>query len=83
MYPQLQGIDLRLDVPRLDVPVYILDGKAELPARRDLVLAWYEMLDAPIKRLYTFDNAGHSVAFEQFEALEQILIETVLPETYP
>lgn len=81
MYPQLQEIDFRRDVRRLDVPVYILDGAAELPARRDLALAWYEQLDAPIKRLYTFENSGHSVAFEQFEALEQILTETVLVET--
>ena len=35
MYPQLQGIDFRRDVPRLEVPVYILDGEAELAARRD------------------------------------------------
>lgn len=83
MYPQLQGIDFRQDVTRLDVPVYILDGAMELAARRDLVLAWYEQLDAPQKQLYTFDNAGHSVAFEQFSALHQILVETVLPQTYP
>jgi pimeloyl-ACP methyl ester carboxylesterase len=83
MYPQLQEIDFRQDVPQLDVPVYILDGAAELPARRDLALAWYDQLEAPIKRIYTFDNAGHSVAFEQFSALHQILTETILPETYP
>ena len=83
MYPQLQEVDFRQDVPRLDVPVYILDGAAELPARRDLALAWYDQLDAPIKRIYTFDDAGHSVAFEQFSALHQILTETILPETYP
>ncbi|MBE2221361.1 MAG: alpha/beta hydrolase [Anaerolineae bacterium] len=83
MYPQLQEIDFRQDVPRLDVPVYILDGAAELTARRDLALAWYNQLDAPSKQIYTFDNAGHSVAFEQFSALHQILTETVLPETYP
>ena len=82
MYPQLQGIDFRQDVPSLDVPVYILDGAAELAARRDLVLAWYDQLEAPSKQIYTFDNAGHSVAFEQFSTLHQILIETVLPETY-
>jgi pimeloyl-ACP methyl ester carboxylesterase len=82
MYPQLQEIDFRQDVPSLDVPVYILDGAAELAARRDLVLAWYDQLEAPSKRIYTFDNAGHSVAFEQFSTLHQILIETVLPETY-
>ena len=83
MYPQLQEIDFRQDVPRLEVPVYILDGAAELDARRDLALAWYNQLEAPAKRLYTFDNAGHSVAFEQFTALHQILTETILPETYP
>lgn len=81
MYPQLQEIDFRRDVPRLEVPVYILDGAAELPARRDLALAWCAQLDAPIKRLYTFENGGHSVAFEQFEALQQILTTTVLAET--
>ena len=83
MYPQLQAIDFRQDVHRLDLPVYMLDGAAELMARRDLALAWYDQLDAPIKRIYTFDDAGHSVAFEQFSALHQILTETILPETYP
>lgn len=82
MYPQIQEIDFRQDVPRLDVPVYILDGEAELAARRELALEWYEMLEAPVKRLYSFENGGHSVAFEQFEALEEILVGTVLPETY-
>jgi proline iminopeptidase len=83
LYPQIQHIDFRQDVLQLDVPVYLLDGAAELPARRDLALEWYEMLDAPSKQLYTFANGGHSVAFEQFEALHDILTGTVLPETYP
>lgn len=83
MYPQLQEIDFRQDVTQLDVPVYILDGAMELEARRDLALAWYGQLDAPRKQLYTFDNAGHSVAFEQFAAIHHILTETVLPDTYP
>ena len=83
MYPQLQEIDFRRDVPRLATPVYLLDGKAELMARRTLALAWYAMLEAPIKRIYSFENAAHSVAFEQYEALQQIFRETILPETYP
>ena len=82
MYPQLQEIDFRQDVPRLDVPVIILDGAAELAARRELALAWYEQLDAPSKRIYTFENAGHSVAFEQFSELRRILTETVMVESY-
>lgn len=36
MYPQLQGIDFRWDAVQLDVPVYSLDGQAELALRRNL-----------------------------------------------
>jgi len=82
LYPQLQEIDFRQDVPRLDVPLYILDGAAELSARRDLALEWFNQVNAPIKRLLTFDNAAHAPAFEHFEAFTDIMTETVLPETY-
>ena len=45
MYPQLYGIDFRRDVARLEVPVYVLDGAAELDGRRDLALDWFEGFD--------------------------------------
>jgi proline iminopeptidase len=81
MYPQLQTIDFRQTVKQLEVPVYLLDGEAELKARRALALEWFNALKAPRKQLFRFENAGHSVAFEQFEALSRILTETILPET--
>ncbi|MBX0330547.1 alpha/beta hydrolase [Oscillochloris sp. ZM17-4] len=82
LYPQLQEVDFRRDVPRLDTPVYILDGTAELAARRDLTQEWFGALEAPTKRMFTLDNAAHSVAFEQFAQFGTIMRETVLPETY-
>jgi len=83
MYPQLQDIDLRTTAPRLEVPYYMLDGAAELTARRDLALEWYAQLDAPTKRRYTFENSAHSVAQEQFVAFRDILLDTIVPETQP
>jgi pimeloyl-ACP methyl ester carboxylesterase len=82
MWPQMLGIDFRQQVQTLDVPVYILNGEHELAARRDLAVEWFDRLEAPRKRLYTLENAGHSVAFEQFETLSEILNDTILPETY-
>jgi proline iminopeptidase len=82
MYPQLQNIDFRQTVKQLEVPVYLLDGTAELKARRDLALEWFNELNAPRKQLFRFENAGHSVAFEQFEAFSRILTDTIVPETY-
>ncbi|NUU18515.1 alpha/beta hydrolase [Cellulomonas humilata] len=79
MYPQIQGLDLRQEVPRLEVPVFVLDGAAELDGRRDLALEWYAALDAPQKRLVTFQDAAHAVAFEQAGAVDRLLVEEVLP----
>ncbi|NTW96926.1 MAG: alpha/beta hydrolase [Oscillochloris sp.] len=82
LYPQLQALDFRRDVKRLEVPVYLLDGKAELSARRDLALEWFSALQAPGKQLFPIENAAHSVAFEQFEQFDTMMRETVLPATY-
>ena len=72
-----------MPVARDDLRRDRLDGEAELVARRDLMLEWYERLEAPAKRRYSFPDAAHAVAFEEFEALGPILTEEVLPATYP
>lgn len=79
VYPQIQDLDLRRDVPRLDVPVFVLDGAAEMDARRDLALEWFARLEAPRKELVTFEGAAHAVAFEQADAVERLLVREVLP----
>jgi len=82
MYPQLQNIDFRQTVKQLEVPVYLLVGAAELKGRSDLATEWFDMLKAPRKQRFTFENSSHSVAFEQFEAFSKIMTETILPKTY-
>jgi pimeloyl-ACP methyl ester carboxylesterase len=82
MYPQLQGIDFRADVPRLEVPVWVLDGAHELRGRRELAREWFEGLAAPRKELVTYDRAGHAVAFEEADALHRLLVDEILPATY-
>lgn len=77
MYPQLQGVDLRREAPRLEVPVFILCGDHELAARTDPARAWFDRLEAPAKRWYQLPDAGHSVAFEQAGELRRILREDV------
>jgi proline iminopeptidase len=82
LYPQLQEIDFREDVPSLEVPVYLLDGEHELRGRRELAHEWFGMLEAPEKQMFTFENAGHSVAFEHADDLHRILLDEILPATY-
>ena len=82
MYPQLQGVDLRSDVPALAVPVYLLDGANELAARRALSHEWFDGLAAPHKELITYENAGHAVVFEELDAFHRLMVETIVPATY-
>ncbi len=81
MYPQLYDLDFRTSARTLDVPVWILDGAAELDGRRTLALEWFDELQAPEKHLVTFDGAAHSVAFEQADAVLRVLLEQVVPAT--
>ncbi len=82
MYPQLQDIDFRTDVPELAVPLYLLDGENELGGRRELAHEWFDRLTAPHKELITYADAGHAVAFEQADAFLRLMIDEIVPATY-
>lgn len=82
MYPQAQGIDLRREVTRLEVPVYLVQGRHELDARTSLVPEWLDGLEAPSKSLTWFEDAGHATAFEEFRRFHRLMTDTVLAETY-
>jgi pimeloyl-ACP methyl ester carboxylesterase len=82
LYPQWQSIDLRRTAERLQVPVYLFTGSHELAARRDLADEWFRALQAPAKRLYSYQDAGHATAFEHFRDFHRIMLDTIVPATY-
>ena len=82
MYPQLYGLDLRESAARLEVPVWMLDGAAELEGRRSIALDWFEKLEAPSKECVTYEDAAHSVAFEQADEVQRLLNDVIVPATY-
>ena len=79
MYPQIQTVDLRRDVPRLQVPVYLVEGRHELRARLDPARAWFAMLGAPAKQWVEFRGSGHVPHFEEYARFRELLLGTVLP----
>jgi len=69
LYPQLQDIDFRVDVPRLEVPVYLVQGGHEARGSAQLADEWFAGLSAPTKQLIIFDTSGHRPVFEQPETV--------------
>jgi pimeloyl-ACP methyl ester carboxylesterase len=84
LYPQLQDLDFRQDIPNLDVPVYIVTGAHEARGRAVLAQEWFEILKAPSKELFVFENSGHRPIFEEpaafAEVMQQVLAATDLNE---
>lgn len=81
LYPQLQDIDFRRDVTRLEVPVFFAQGAHEADGRAEPFAEWYPMLDAPTKQLTVFDTSGHRPLFEQPDRFVEFMVDTVLAGT--
>ena len=60
LYPQLADTDFRIQVPSLDVPVYLVEGKHEAAGRETLARQWFDLLSAPSKEYVVFENSGHT-----------------------
>ncbi|WP_229076425.1 alpha/beta fold hydrolase [Actinoplanes sp. DH11] len=75
LYPKLQSVDLRRDVPRLAVPAWFVQGSEEMRGLEELFTPWYEQLQAPAKRLFVVPGAGHRAMFEQPDRFVAIMAE--------
>lgn len=70
--------DIAAKVPKLEIPVYFLSGKYDLTVNKDLSKKYLEMIEAPVKGFYTFNESAHSPMFEEPQRLKEILIKDVL-----
>ncbi|NJN20198.1 MAG: alpha/beta hydrolase [Leptolyngbya sp. RL_3_1] len=77
LYPQLQEIDFRRDVPELKVPVYMVLGQYEARGRSVLADEWFEKLKAPMKEAIIFEQSSHRPLFEEPEAFAALMIQVL------
>lgn len=74
LYPQIQELDLRVDAPRLEVPVMLVEGHHEIPPRRLPAQEWFDLLEAPDKSWIELDTSGHRANFEQPAAFTEAVV---------
>lgn len=67
-------IDLFVQVPRLEVPVYFLVGRHDVIVAHELARHYYDALEAPRgKTFITFERSGHWPHLEESELFRAIL----------
>lgn len=81
LWEQILQIDLRKVVPRLQIPVYFLEGKYDYTCNTELAREYFRALDAPLKGFYEFDDSAHSPIFEQQTQVHRVLQVDVLTGT--
>lgn len=81
LYPQLQSIDFREDVPELGIPFVMVTGEHEARGRATLANEWFEILEAPDKASHVFEGAGHRPHFDQPARFAEVMRD-VLAATY-
>jgi pimeloyl-ACP methyl ester carboxylesterase len=83
VWSQLWEVDLRKQVPHIEVPVYFLEGRHDVNAPPELVEDYLQMLDAPHKELIWFEHSGHSPWVEEPQKVMDVMINRVLAKTAP
>jgi pimeloyl-ACP methyl ester carboxylesterase len=78
LYPQLQEIEFRRDARRLDVPVYLVQGRHEAAGRAVLANEWFRQLRAPHKQLTVLATSGHRPLFEQPREFHRFMVDAVV-----
>lgn len=75
---EVLALDMTEAVPSLSVPAYFISGRHDLTVNRDLSEEYFNKLECPLKRFYTFENSAHSPMFEEPEKFLEIMTGDVL-----
>lgn len=81
VWDKMLTTDLSKQVTKLEIPVYFLEGIYDYTCNYSLAKSYFEILEAPVKGFYTFDNSAHSPMFEEPVKMMQIFREDVLKGT--
>ncbi len=83
VYPQLDALDLRTEVPRVEVPVYFVKGRWDVNAVNSLAEEYFAMLEAPRKEWIWFENSAHTPSWDEPAHFVNVMVNTVLAQTLP
>jgi pimeloyl-ACP methyl ester carboxylesterase len=80
LWQKLVVTDLTRKVQKLEIPVYLFHGIYDYTTSYTLAKDYFEKLEAPKKRFYTFEQSAHSPLFEEPERMQQILQTEILTD---
>jgi pimeloyl-ACP methyl ester carboxylesterase len=75
LLPELATLDLVDSVPRLDVPVVMVQGRLDQVAPGDAAQHYFNSLEAQTKELVWFENSAHTPQLEEPEKFRELMMQ--------
>ena len=75
------AINFFTTAPQLECPVYFFVGRKDLQTHFKLTEDYFNLLKAPAKNFYWFENSGHNLTTSEPARLQEIIIKDILPKT--
>lgn len=79
IWNDILNTDLIESVTQLDIPVYFFEGRFDYTCSSLLAKEYFDVLEAPEKKFFLFENSAHSPMFEEPEKMIDFL-NSVLKE---
>ncbi len=77
LWPTLIGPDLKKQIPKVEIPVYMIHGAFDKQVAYELTKEYYHTLDAPEKEFFTFENSAHYPHLEEKEKFLNTIHELI------
>jgi pimeloyl-ACP methyl ester carboxylesterase len=83
VFNEASRINRMESLPSINCPVYFFTGNEDYQTNYTITEKYYNALNAPKKEIFLFDNTAHSLPYAKGDLLQKIIIEKILPATYP
>jgi len=77
LWEELLDLNLMEDVAEQEIPVYIFQGRHDQQTNFDVARDYFNILEAPEKEFFVFENSAHSPNYEEKEKFENIIGQIV------
>ena len=72
--------NLIVSLPKINCPVYFFVGRKDYQTNYSVSEKYYNLLKAPKKQLFWFEQSGHLVPFTEPDLLQKDVIDQILPQ---
>jgi len=83
LWEELKSINLFVDAPKIEVPVYFLVGKHDIIVSHKLAEQYFEILEAPKgKTLIWFEESAHRPFIEERKKFIDVMVNVILKDNW-